>query len=147
MTLMKKFDEWNALAKELETLKSRLLDQKTKKYLFHPREIWYCSIGVNIGVEICGKNQEFERPVLILKKSGRQFNCLPLTSKRPKNSDFYFDISYIDPSNGKEINSYVIITTPLTCDVNRLQRKVKKLDFMMFQAVITKTQSYLFPNF
>jgi mRNA interferase MazF len=31
------------------------------------REIWWASLGQNIGVEINGKNEKFERPVVVVK--------------------------------------------------------------------------------
>jgi mRNA interferase MazF len=34
-------------------------------------DIWWCSLGVNIGAELDGKNDTFERPVLILKHINR----------------------------------------------------------------------------
>jgi mRNA interferase MazF len=141
--LVKDFDGWNELAKKLENIKSPIFHKKLKKYLFHPREIWFCSIGTNIGVEICGKNKEFERPVLVLKKSGRQFVCLPLTSQKPNNQDFYTDISYTNPINNVTVNSYVIITSPITCDVNRLQRKVRKISPQDFEVVRTGLITHL----
>ena len=32
---------------------------------FQEREIWWCSVGVNIGHEMDGKNQFYNRPVLM----------------------------------------------------------------------------------
>ncbi len=144
LPLIKDFDSWNELAKKLDTLNSPLFNKKLKKYFFHPREIWFCSIGTNIGVEICGKNQEFERPVLILRKSGRQFICLPLTSKKPKNPDFYFDISYTNPITNEFVESYVLVTSPITCDVNRLQRKVRKISPQDYEAILNSLTKVLF---
>jgi mRNA interferase MazF len=55
---------------------------KDKKVLFKEDEIWWCSIGMNVGVEIYGKGNKFARPVLIFKKfDGDSFLGLPLTSK------------------------------------------------------------------
>jgi mRNA interferase MazF len=142
-SLVKDFDGWNELAKKLENTNSPIYHKKLKKYLFHPREIWFCSIGTNIGVEICGKNKEFERPVLVLKKSGRQFICLPLTSRKPSNNAFYIDISYMNPLTLEQVSSYVIITSPLTCDVNRLQRKVRKISPQYYDAVMESLISHL----
>lgn len=34
---------------------------------FKERQIWWASIGQNIGVEANGKNKKYERPVIILK--------------------------------------------------------------------------------
>ena len=55
---MKDFYAWNE--------KKICLDQ-SKKYR-HPREqeIWWCSIGLNVGTEIYGKGEDFARPVLII---------------------------------------------------------------------------------
>lgn len=46
------------------------------------RQIWWASIGQNIGIEQNGKNCNFERPILILKRfNDEQFWMLPITSK------------------------------------------------------------------
>ena len=48
----------------------------------YEREVWWCALGVNIGSEIDGKNENFERPVLIVKVISRNgFFGVPLTSK------------------------------------------------------------------
>ena len=82
---IKDFDSWNEYAKLLELKPDKIFDKKKKIHLFHTREIWYCSIGINIRTELSGHNSDFERPVLIIKKSGRKFICYPLTSKKPNN--------------------------------------------------------------
>jgi mRNA interferase MazF len=41
---------------------------------YHEREIWWCSLGKNIGNEQDGKNNNFERPVLVLKKWNKDFS-------------------------------------------------------------------------
>ena len=51
----------------------------------HEREIWWCSLGVNVGHEEDGKNEQFERPALILKKwSNKTVIILPMTTKTKK---------------------------------------------------------------
>lgn len=49
---MKNFDSWNELKKGLENT-NRLLD---KEFFFHEREIWWTSLGLNLGHEQDGKN-------------------------------------------------------------------------------------------
>jgi mRNA interferase MazF len=72
--MKKDFDIWNK--------KKTDLDLSERKILFNECEIWWCSIGLNIGVEIDGKNEDFERPVLIYKKvNNKSFLGVPLTSK------------------------------------------------------------------
>ena len=59
---------------------------------FRAREVWWCSLGENIGFEEDGKNEPFERPVLILRKfSAELFLGAPLTTKR-KDNIFYHPI-------------------------------------------------------
>lgn len=59
----KDFDNWTQIKKGLDT--------EHKIPFFNEREIWWCSLGVNIGYEIYGKGYVFSRPVLILKKIKR----------------------------------------------------------------------------
>ncbi len=55
----KDFDSWNAKKKELHN--------RAGAPFFHEREIWWCSIGINIGSEQDGSDDEYSRPVLVLK--------------------------------------------------------------------------------
>ena len=53
------------------------------------QKIWWCSVGTNVGAEICGKGKTRNRPVLILKKlSKRLFLGIPFTSKKKRGSWF-----------------------------------------------------------
>ena len=145
--LTKDFESWNNYKKQLESSNSPLLDKKSGKYLFKEGEIWYCSIGVNVGTEICGKNKDFERPVLIIRKSKRHYICLPLTSQKPLNMDFYYDISYQYFDEIKnistKISSFVILSTPLSLDVLRLSRKVKRLPDQELKIIREKLSNYI----
>ncbi len=72
----KDFDIWNTTKKQIHVQKS------SRVFYFKEREIWWCSLGTNIGVEINGKNEQFERPVLILKVFNTEgFWGIPITSK------------------------------------------------------------------
>lgn len=53
-----------------------------KIFVVKERQIWWASIGQNVGIEQNGKNCNFERPILILKRfNDEQFWALPITSK------------------------------------------------------------------
>jgi mRNA interferase MazF len=56
----KDFDSWSSLKKRLDSLDNLPF--------FNEKEIWWCSIGLNIGSEIYRKGKTFTRPVLILRK-------------------------------------------------------------------------------
>ncbi len=71
---MKNFDEWNTKKKEIDI----------KDNFMHPkvREVWWCSIGVNVGKEIYGKGTDYRRPVLIVNsEDADNFIGVPLSSK------------------------------------------------------------------
>ncbi len=74
--MIKRFTEWIQLKEKLHSV------SYGKKPLFKEGEIWWCSIGDNIGSEINGKSKYFSRPVLVFRKFSRDlFFGLPLTSK------------------------------------------------------------------
>ncbi len=53
-------------------IKIRLFLKPNKHEIyFNEREIWWAHLGVNVGYEQDGKNDNFERPVLIIKKFGK----------------------------------------------------------------------------
>lgn len=86
--------------------------------MFHEREIWWCSLGENLGFEQDGKNEHFERPVLILKKFSHDvFLGIPMTSTK-KNHPFYFPYKF----HGGE-GSFVLSQARIL-SVKRLQRKI-----------------------
>jgi mRNA interferase MazF len=74
---VKAFDEWNQKKKVTD---AKLID---RSLYIHEREVWWSSIGVNVGSEVDGKNENFERPVLVAKViSGGGFFGIPLTTKQ-----------------------------------------------------------------
>ena len=70
----KNFDDWNLVKKNL--------DKNDSSPTFQKREIWWCSIGLNIGHEENGKNKDYSRPVLIIRKFNNHiFWGIPLTTQ------------------------------------------------------------------
>jgi hypothetical protein len=49
-------------------VKTVLVDAPQKNSLFKEREVWWCSIGLNVGDEEFWKGAYFTRPVLVFKK-------------------------------------------------------------------------------
>ena len=80
------FDEWNNLKKRL--------NKKQKIIKFSSGNIYFMSVGKNIGYESYGKEKLFLRPVLVYKKlSKTTFLGIPLTSKHREGS-YYFSFHY-----------------------------------------------------
>jgi hypothetical protein len=83
---MENFDLWNQV--------KQITDKKENKVGFKEREIFWLRLGKNIGAEEYGKGNEFQRPVLIIKKlTSNIFVGLPLTSTL-KNNDYFHTIEY-----------------------------------------------------
>src|SRR3972149_11433241 len=74
LKMNKEFLKWHVLKSDL--------DRQAVSAKFQEREIWWCSLGCNIGYEQDGKHELFERPVLIVRKFNADlFWGLPLSSK------------------------------------------------------------------
>ncbi len=113
---MKDFDLWNRLKKNID-LDIHFIPKNIKE-----GDIWWCSIGLNVGSEQDGGGDTFERPVLILKKyTKRNFLCLPITSKH-KDGSYYYKI----PNN---IGSayFAILFQAKVMDRNRFKRFIVSL--------------------
>lgn len=98
-------------------------------FYFREREIWWASLGANIGYEEEGKNDNFERPILILKKFNRfMLWGVPLTSKN-KTSRYYYQFEY----KGKKFSA--ILSQLRVISSKRLLRKVWTLSEPDFNGV------------
>jgi len=76
----KDFDRWNRLKKAINAA-----DEDARLY-FHAGDIWWVHLGVNVGYEIDGKQRDFSRPVIVLKKYNQySFLALPLTTNPAPN--------------------------------------------------------------
>src|SRR6266496_835431 len=97
------------------------LDARRPTPTFHEREIWWCSMGVNIGFEVYGKGHIFSRPVLIVRKfSPSTFLGVPL-STRIKDSEYYHSITF----KGKTTSA--VFDQVRTMDGRRLADFIAKL--------------------
>lgn len=58
---------------------------------FREGEIWWVNLGANVGHEEEGKNDNFERPILVLKKFNEHLLwAVPLTTKTKENNPYYY---------------------------------------------------------
>jgi mRNA interferase MazF len=102
-------------------LKIRIHDSDVTDRYFYEREIWWASLGANIGFEQDGKNSNYERPVLVLKKFNKNILwALPLTSKI-KEGKYYFNTE----NEGEK--SSVILSQLRLISSKRLLRKIRTL--------------------
>jgi mRNA interferase MazF len=122
--MQKDFDNWNE--------KKKNINEAGESKLYHARELWWCSLGMNVGSEEDGTGKEYERPILILKGLGPKICIvLPLTTSKSRHP-MRVPIGTID-SAGKE-NS-VIISQIKVIDTKRLIDRIGFLDTEKFEEV------------
>ena len=115
------FDEWNIVKKKLQ-------QRHTVKF-FRERQVWWCSIGQNLGSESYGKGKTFTRPVLIFKKlSGEMFLGLPITS-RAKQGSWFVPIRH----KGQEIT--ILLNQTRVYDKKRLIDRFGEVDDADFDKI------------
>ena len=121
--MKKDFDAWNEVKKE--THKNNAVPDFPKE-----REIWWSSVGVNIGVETDGKHETFERPVLIVRVFNKEMLwAVPVTSTM-KDSPFYYPFLF------KNEDRSVILTQLRAMSTKRLLRQVDVMSVEDFEKVI-----------
>ena len=126
--IVKNFDKWNKKKKELSHSIKNILPSK--------RQVWWLSIGLNVGAEEDGKNNNFERPILVIKVFNRQcFLGIPITSANKINKKYYFPVIYNQ-------NKYFLILSQIRLfSTKRLSRKIYKIssvDFLKIKKELKK---------
>jgi mRNA interferase MazF len=126
---LKDFDSWNE--------QKKIIHEKDKNVLFKERDVWWCSIGLNIGHEEDGKGETFNRPVLIIKKfNKRLFWCIPLTTKVKDNKYYYsFDI--------KGRIQCAMLTHLRLYDASRLTSRMCQIQTEQFKIICAKLKKYI----
>ena len=120
--MQKDFDSWNVLKKKLDAIH--------KTPTFQEREIWWCSVGLNVGHEENGKNDLFSRPVLVIRKFNKRiFLGIPLTSKIKEHHKFYHKIHFKD-----QVQS-VMLSQVRVWESRRLTRIKGKLSADQFEEI------------
>lgn len=130
---IKDFDQWNEAKK--------LTDKRNPDQVpyFSEREVWFCTMGYNVGFEQDGKGEDFWRPVVIVRKYNRHlFTGIPLTSKI-KAVPFYFGVGEID---GKV--AMAILSQAKAFSSKRLVNKIGTMNETVFVAMKKATEDFIF---
>lgn len=118
----KQLNQWHKVKKQINRSKNLPT--------FNEREIWWCSIGQNVGYEIYGKGKQFWRPVLILNKHNHYtFFGLPLTSKRKTDPAHYY------PFDLHEQKGSIILSQGRTLSGLRLTNIIVKVTPLQFEKI------------
>src|SRR3989344_3034277 len=110
--MKKDFQKWHD--------KKNAIDQNLDpRVFFHEREVWWCSLGLNVGFEQDGRGERFARPVLVFKKFNKEvFWAIPLSTK-VKKGKFYVSVEL-----GDSVPRVVIVSQLRLVDAKRLLGKI-----------------------
>jgi len=104
---------------------------------FRNKEIWWCALGVNIGFEQDGKNNDYERPVLILKKINRYLALVVPLSTKIKDHPYYFEYTY----EGTRYSALVLQIRVISS--KRFLRRIGRVDTGIFQGIVKFTRDFV----
>ena len=132
---MKNFDTWNELKKKTD------YSNKPDNFNYHLGDIWWCKLGLNIGFEQDGKDEDFQRPVLVIFGFSKN-TCLviPLTTSNQKHK-YRIPIGLIDGKEAKAIISQIRVV-----DTKRFIEKIDVLNKEIFSKIL-KSIKGLFDGF
>lgn len=124
------YDKWNTIKK--------LIHKKEETLYFRERDIYFISIGKNIGAESYGKKDLFLRPVLVYKKlSHTSFVGIPLTSKF-KEGSYYFSFNYI-----KDKQSTAMFNNIRVFDIKRADYKSGVMKLSDFKKLTVRLNDFM----
>ena len=131
---IKRFDQWNKEKKYLHN------HPKSEEFYFNEGDVWWISFGVNVGVEIDGKNSRFERPGLVLKRVNRNSALVvPLTSTI-REGDKRFVTYELEDGTPKSAN----ISQVRTVDIRRFRRRSNfSIPVEKFREIKQRLKDYL----
>ncbi len=131
------YDQWNEIKKE---------SSKNKRKLgIKPREIFWIKLGHNIGSEEFGKDKNFARPVIILRKlTSDLFVGVPMTSTL-KDNDYFHSFEYHNKQNGVVKNSAMILQLRVF-SIKRVMNKVGMINKKDFESIVEKCQMIVSPT-
>ncbi|MEY4723512.1 MAG: hypothetical protein RLZZ324_1025 [Candidatus Parcubacteria bacterium] len=120
-------------------LKCRIQQGDSQEVYFSEREIWWAHLGENIGHEQNGKNDQFDRPVLVVKK----FNAglllsLPL-STTGKEGKYYVPTAHTEGQKAAK----VVLSQLRTISAKRLIKKQRMLPESEFAEVRRRLKDML----
>ncbi len=116
--------------------KNYLHSEKTRPNVSE-REIWFCSLGENIGFEQDGRGNDFARPCLILKKFNKEVCWIVPVTRNKKIGKYYLPISTGD------IDGSLILSQLKLVDIKRCLYKSATLQENSFNLVKEKITQLL----
>jgi mRNA interferase MazF len=129
--MKKDFKKWHS--------KKGDIHERRPYVFFQEREIWFCSLGANVGYEQDGAGDDFLRPVIITRKFNNEiFFAVPLTKGKKAEKPFYFSFSFRARSSSTAILSQLRLV-----DGKRLRYKIGSISMRDFKDLKAKIRRLL----
>jgi mRNA interferase MazF len=119
---MKQFLQWIGL-------KERLHKSSHRPPFVSEREIWWISLGENVGSEMNGKSDRFTRPALIVKKLAHGFYLVAPTTTQPHTGTWYVRVRLAG------VDEYVCLHQIKAVDYRRLYSRLGQINTDHFEEV------------
>jgi mRNA interferase MazF len=110
-------------------LKQKLHESKHRPPHVSQGDIWWASVGENVGSEINGKSQLFSRPVIVFKKLAHGFYFVIPTTTRERRGTWFV------PFRHHEQSMFACLHQARAIDYRRLSSKLGTLDDKDFNNV------------
>lgn len=111
----------NTLLLKWMCLKERLRNTLRRGPNVNEGDIWWASIGENIGWEINGKSESFSRPVIIVKKLSQGFFLVIPATTKERHGSWYVTYSH------KGISAIACLHQIRAIDYRRLRSRIGQL--------------------
>ena len=124
-------DKWNKVKKGTE--------KENIKIYYKERDIFWTRLGENIGFEQNGKGDEFQRPVIVLKRYTNDiFLGIPLSTTK-RDGSFFFQFSFLE----NKISTALLVQHKLYSK-KRLIKKIGMINKNDFQNLKIKLYDLIF---
>lgn len=127
---IKRYNAWTKLKRQIH-------NTATIPAGYKERDVWWIALGHNVGVEEDGKNQNFDRPVLIVKGFSKyMFWGVPLSTTAKRGQ-------YYHPMMLNGVVSVALLSQLRVFDTRRLISKYGMVSHKDFAAVKLKLRDFL----
>ena len=117
----KDFDNWNIKKKNLNAVEIESLLN------FHEREIWWCALGINIGIEM-----------EVIKKFNKQMALIVPLTKSERETKYHYKLDLVGDKDSSVVLSQIRLLSG-----ERFLRLIKKIPDSTFAEIIKKINSFL----
>jgi mRNA interferase MazF len=131
--MQKDFDSWSRQKRNIHT--------QGERPFYHAREIWWCTVGVNIGNELDGTGKHHDRPVLVIRPFNAETFFGVMLVGHPRGGRYYFPLGIVG-----DRDAVANLSQARLFDSKRLIRKIAMLDERTFRELAKALALTLFPS-